>query len=161
MPLETGWVPSTPTSVVVTIAPGGEDVTVEFGNYCLVPSGGYTIGFWSNKNGQAVWDALYKGGLIDISPNKNLAKEAIAKDMNVMLNAQLTALRLNVAQTYVDENAYYIPYGGTINELTEEATAALSSTDRYYQGILKNYIDQLNNGALVVPPSPCPYTFPA
>jgi len=122
---------------------------------------GHTIGFWSNKNGQAVWAALYSGGLIDISPDKNLAKNANAKVMSVMLNAQLTALKLNVAAGYVDGSAYYIPYGGTINELIAEATAALSSSDRDYQGMLKNYIDQLNNGAPVVPPLPCPYTFPA
>lgn len=159
MPLETCWVSSTPSSVVVSLVSGGNEVTVEFGNYCLVPSGGYTIGFWSNKNGQALWNALYNSGEITLPPDKNLAKLATAKDMSVMLKAQLTALKLNIAAGFVDGGAFYIPYGGTINDLTAEAEAALTSSDRNYQETLKNYIDQINNGALVIPPLPCPYTF--
>jgi hypothetical protein len=31
----------------------GETKTVEFGNVCLGAGGGLTLGYWSNKNGQA------------------------------------------------------------------------------------------------------------
>lgn len=41
------------TSKFVFPASGGSQ-TVSFGNYCTVPSGGLTLGFRSNKNGQRV-----------------------------------------------------------------------------------------------------------
>ena len=42
--------------VYVTLPPG-DDETVEFGNLCLGAGGGLTLGFWSNKNGQALFGA--------------------------------------------------------------------------------------------------------
>jgi hypothetical protein len=41
------------TSKFVFPASGGSQ-TVSFGNYCTQPSGGLTLGFWSNKNGQKI-----------------------------------------------------------------------------------------------------------
>ena len=41
----------TTNSSTITIDHCGQTVTVNFGNYCTVPSGGLTLGFWSNKNG--------------------------------------------------------------------------------------------------------------
>ena len=35
---------------MIMLASGGNE-TRTFGNYCLSPSGGLTLGFWSNKNG--------------------------------------------------------------------------------------------------------------
>ena len=45
---------TTPTSVAVTLPP---PATVEFGNLCLGAGGGLTLGFWSNKNGKALFGA--------------------------------------------------------------------------------------------------------
>jgi hypothetical protein len=38
----------------ITIDHCGQNVSVNFGNYCTVPSGGLTLGFWSNKNGNKI-----------------------------------------------------------------------------------------------------------
>jgi hypothetical protein len=49
---ETNWFHSTGGTSMIMLASGSE--TRYFGNYCLSPSGGLTLGFWSNKNGNKV-----------------------------------------------------------------------------------------------------------
>jgi hypothetical protein len=41
------------TSTII-FPPAGGTQTIAFGNYCTQPSGGLTLGFWSNKNGNKV-----------------------------------------------------------------------------------------------------------
>jgi hypothetical protein len=50
---ETNWFHSTGGTSMIMLASGGTE-TRTFGNYCLSPSGGLTLGFWSNKNGNKV-----------------------------------------------------------------------------------------------------------
>jgi len=52
-PTQSTWIHTTPASVSVTIV-SGQTASVSFGNVCLGPGGGLTIGFWQNKNGQAL-----------------------------------------------------------------------------------------------------------
>jgi hypothetical protein len=179
MPDQTSWVASTPTSVEITLE-DGDDETVSFGNYCLRPSGGLTLGFWSNKNGQKqVGDDdlamlrnlnLVNGGPFNpnsYAPFRTWLLAATATNMAYMLSAQLAAMELNVLNGAVDGGAFYIPYGGTIDALMAEAnvelgvhpTAYSGDTWRTYQEFLKNCLDALNNGASVIPTVPCPYTF--
>jgi hypothetical protein len=167
------------TQVEVTLAED-DDVTVLFGNYCLVPSGGLTLGFWSNKNGQKLVGSagltflcglnLVNGGPFNptcYAQFRTWLLAATATNMAYMLSAQLAAMELNVWNGVVDGNAFYIPYGGTINQLMAEANAELlthptaysGNTWRGYQETLKNYLDALNNGALVIPSEHCPYSF--
>jgi hypothetical protein len=47
---ETNWFHSTGGTSMIMLASGGTE-TRTFGNYCTAPSGGLTLGFWSNKNG--------------------------------------------------------------------------------------------------------------
>jgi hypothetical protein len=199
MPCEPNWVASgitvlgtedytiiSETQVEVTLAED-DDVTILFGNYCLKPSGGKTIGFWSNKNGQA---AINDGGTADpelaMLSGLNLTKanggdfdptsywqfrtwllSATATNMAYMLSAQLAAMALNVEAGFVDSDAFYIPYGGTISQLMAEANAELGlhgaaydgDAWRGYQETLKNYLDALNNGDSVIPSTPCAYSF--
>jgi hypothetical protein len=124
-PIETNWVHTTPTSVNITLD-AGEDETVEFGNVCLGPSGGRTLGFWSNKNGQkamgttpAVMSAtlsflsglnLRNGGGSDFNPTtysqfRTWLLGAKATNMAYMLSAQLAAMELNVRQGFVNGGA--------------------------------------------------------
>jgi len=195
VPIEPSWVASgitvegtedysivSNTEVHVTLA-ADDDVTVYFGNYCLVPSGGKTLGFWSNKNGKALFGDDDLAAMVTLnlrSANgthfdpanyaafKTWLLSAKATNMAYMLSAQLAAMRLNVLNGFVDGNAFYIPYAGTINELIAEADAALAADgytpagdpNRSAQETLKNYLDALNNGASVVNPEPCTYTFP-
>jgi hypothetical protein len=123
-PIETNWVHTTLTSVNVTLE-GGEDETVEFGNLCLGPGGGLTLGFWSNKNGQkamgtgAVMTATlsFLSGLnlrnangANFDPGSYTAFRtwllgATATNMAYMLSAQLAAMELNVRQGFVNGTA--------------------------------------------------------
>ena len=90
-----------------------------------------------------------------------------ATNMAYMLSVQLTAMRLNVEAGFVSGSAYYVPYGGTVTELIDEANALLGADgvtlagdpNRAAQEVLKNYLDELNNGAGVLSPTPCRFTF--
>ncbi len=176
----------TPVSGSASVT-GGETSTIEFGNFCIAPSGGLTLGFWSNKNGQALLND--NGGMAsefalltsyhlrnaaggDFDPTTYAGFRAwllggTATNMSYMLSVQLAAMILNIESGGVDGNALYLPYGGTINQLVAAAEAALAADgytptgdpNRATQETLKNYIDALNNGGGVVPVSPCAYSF--
>lgn len=161
----------------------GETTTVAFGNYCTVPSHGLTLGFWSNKNGQALVGAGDLALLVSLNlrnangSNFDPATKAALKtwllngtavNMAYMLSVQLAAMELNVYNGFVDGNAYYVPAGMTINDLMAAANTTLGVDGytpdgdplRSYQEQLKNWLDQLNNNAGVLSPTPCAYTFP-
>ena len=181
-PNETNWVHSTPSSVGVTVA-FGETSSVEFGNYCRVGSGGLTIGFWGNKNGQALITeadlALLRAcNLVDEKGDpfnpvnkgqvKNWLQKATATNMAYMLSAQLAAMKLNVAHGFVDPTFFAGCFNGTVAQLIAAADAALAADgltpvgdpNRATQETLKNCLDSLNNGGFVIPPTPCSYSFP-
>src|SRR5947207_7287050 len=50
---ESNWFHSTGGTSEIMLASGGTE-TRSFGYYCTSPSGGLTLGFWSNKNGNKV-----------------------------------------------------------------------------------------------------------
>jgi len=194
-PNQSNWVHSTPGSVSVNVV-FGESSAVNFGNYCRVPSGGLTLGFWSNKNGQAIlkandpaWRTLLNGcclrnadGSLFTIPGGSFATAyaafrtwllgATATNMAYMLSAQLAAMKLNIAFGSVNPGAFAVCSGMTISQLVAKAAgdpvAGLCADGntpsgdphRAIQEAWKNCLDALNNGGLVVPPVPCPYTFP-
>ncbi|MFP5374775.1 MAG: hypothetical protein ACLGHW_07740, partial [Gammaproteobacteria bacterium] len=177
---------TTPVQQSAVVVSGGFS-RVEFGNFCLVGSGGRTLGFWSNRNGFA---AMNDGGTVEpellLLRNLNLRNAngthlnptsysqfrswllaATAENMAYMLSAQLAAMALNVEAGFVDAGDFYILFGGTIGDLMADADAALladgstpaGDPNRALQEELKDYLDELNNGALVVPAVPCAATF--
>ena len=181
-PNEPNWFHSTvvtkPVNVVV-----GQTQTVDFGNYCKVPSGGLTLGFWSNKNGQALINAgdllalrnlcLRNADGSNFDPTTNAQVRtfllgANAVNMANMLSAQLAAMTLNIRHGFVDANAFDLCSNQTVGALTTAANAALcangltfsGSADRAPQEAQKSCIDTLNNGGPVVPTTPCARTFP-
>jgi hypothetical protein len=181
-PNETNWVHSTQSSIQADVFATYE-TGISFGNYCTVASDGRSKGFWSNKNGQAlittdgdigVLSALHlraeNGELFQPTSAADLStwlRDANATNMAYMLSAQLAAMVLNVAHNFVDGGAFAICFQGTINELIDAAKEQLSNHGntpagdpwRSYQEGLKNCLDALNNGGLVVPVEPCPATF--
>src|SRR4030095_16618238 len=48
---ESNWFHSTSATSLIVFPQGGGTETRTFGNYCTSPSGGLTLGFWSNRNG--------------------------------------------------------------------------------------------------------------
>jgi hypothetical protein len=154
-----------------------------FGNYCLVGSGGLTIGFWSNKNGQALitpadLQALRALNLVNANGTpfdpttnaqvKSFVLSATATNMSNMLSAQLIAMTLDVRHSFSDGGAFDLCSNENISDLLNEANTALGSDghavsgdpNRANQERLKNCIDRLNNGALVIPSSPCSVVYP-
>ena len=129
---ETNWHHSTGGTSVIMLASGGTE-TRSFGNYCLSPSGGLTLGFWSNKNGNkiltgspngtgttlsaAVVTLLNSCQLVNAngtvhtftnvySPFRTWLLGATATNMAYMLSAQWAALKLDVNFGFVDGNAF-------------------------------------------------------
>jgi hypothetical protein len=92
---------------------------------------------------------------------------ATAENMAYMLSAQLAAMALNEEAGFVNAGDFYIPFGGTIGDLMADADAALDAdgftpagdSNRALQEELKDHLDELNNGAQVVPAIPCAATF--
>jgi hypothetical protein len=132
--------------------PSGGSQTVSFGNYCTSPSGGLTLGFWSNKNGQKVLTGSTTGttltttavnalntcasmrnsnGSVHVFTNSYSAFRtwllgATATNMAYMLSAQLAALRLDVTYGYVDGNAFDLCSTSTVNTLMQTACDQLT-----------------------------------
>lgn len=193
MPNEPNWVhsatiytghdgsPQNPAGPLTVVA--GQTTTVAFGNYCTVPSNGRTLGFWSNKNGQAYVGAgdlamlvalnlrTAAGGHFDPASYAALRSWLLngdAVNMAYMLSVQLAAMALNVHNGLVDGTGYYVPAQMTINQLMAAANATLGADGhtpagdplRAHQEELKDWLDELNNNAGVLSPTPCAYTFP-
>jgi hypothetical protein len=183
------WVQTAPESgcYVITVTLGETYTDNDFGNVCLMPgTGGKTLGFWSNKNGQALISSgdvtalnalnLYKPSGWTYPPFstktqiKNYLLSATAVDMRWMLSAQLIATKLNVLHGFLSGSTIvyvgpstYVPSGFiSIDEIMNNANTALSGTDRAAQEYWKNLLDGLNNNRLpFVCPGPClPIVYP-
>jgi hypothetical protein len=130
-PTEANWQQTTPNPVMVSLA-NGDDKTVEFGNLCTGAGGGLTLGFWSNKNGQALYgaddNALMVGLNLRDANGSNFDPSgyasgsaqfrpwllnATATNMAYMLSAQLAAMELNVNNVKVNGNAIIYAPGTT------------------------------------------------
>jgi hypothetical protein len=185
------WVSTTDTSFSHELEESEDFVSPYFGNVCLMPgTGGKTLGFWSNKNGQALIidsdvDALnalnlytpdgwecppFSGDLAkEKTQIKNYLLSATAVDMRWMLSAQLIATKLNVLHgflsnstiVYVEPSTYVSSGFISIKEIMENAYTALGGT-RAEQEYWKNLLDGLNNNWLpFVCPEPCyPIEYP-
>jgi hypothetical protein len=147
-PVETNWMSTTPNPVYLTIG-AGESATAEFGNLCLGAGGGLTLGFWSNKNGQALFGAddlalmvslnLRNANGTDFDPAsytkfRSWLLSATATNMSYMLSAQLSAMELNVFNGKVNGGALIYAPGttsanalgfATVNAVMAEANVEL------------------------------------
>jgi hypothetical protein len=177
-------VPVNPKSVTVIPC---YTVTIKFGNYCKKASGGRTPGFWSNQNGQAKLNddgtmapelgLLSSLNLVDAAGNafdpadytsfRNWLLASDAVNMAYKLSSHLAAMTLNVEAGFVNGDSFFLPCNCTINELLDDANTSLGlypltltgHPQRADQEQLKNWLDQLNNNALVISPTPCKRTF--
>jgi hypothetical protein len=146
-PVEQNWMLTTTNPVNVTIA----DTTkvVEFGNLCLGAGGGLTLGFWSNKNGQALFGADDLALMVSLNLRNATGSafdpasyaafrtwllNATATNMAYMLSAQLATMELNVLNGKVSGSSLIYAPGtasanslgfATVNAVMGEANAAL------------------------------------
>ncbi len=128
--------------------------SVHFGNVCLGKGGGRTLGFWSNKNGQALLTPQVlaelralnlknaSGGDFDPTTNAELRKwllDGNATNMAYMLSVQMAAMHLNLRVGFATADPMlYAPGLATVNTagfisasgLVAEANASLG-TDGY------------------------------
>ncbi|MBI1756478.1 MAG: hypothetical protein HYR64_05165 [Fimbriimonas ginsengisoli] len=161
-----------PYSVNFTIA----NVTgLTFGNLKLGAGGGLTLGFWSNKNGQAVMTSIGMSSCLSILNACNLRNangtiatfstysafktwllNATATNMAYMLSAQLATMRLNVLAGYVSSGSLvYAPGCGntgignnyiTIGDLLAAAKASLAVNGyTVAPSAIRNYQECLKN----------------
>ena len=139
------------TNHVDTAIAGGDDKTVKFGNVCLGAGGGLTLGYWSNKNGQAATTSamlatlsglnLRKADGSDFNPanNKQLHDwllSGTAVNMAYMLSVQMAAMDLNVLSGGVNGNSLIYAPGATsansfgyasVNAVLAEANTSLGA----------------------------------
>lgn len=130
MPMEKSWIATTSMEKDVTVARAEIADRVEFGNVCIGEGGGKTLGFWSNKNGQKLFEGTDKGasslamlGALnlrnadgsDFDPTSYLQFRTWllagnATNMSYMLSVQLSAMELNVTKGSVNgETLIYVP----------------------------------------------------
>jgi hypothetical protein len=148
------------SSVIVFPAAGGNE-TRTFGNYCTSPSGGLTLGFWSNKNGNRILTGSPTGTGLTLSSaalsvlnscaylrNANGSAHtfgsyadfrswllnANATNMAYMLSVQLATLKLDVNYGFVDGNAYDLCSGMTLNGLIAGACDTLRDNPNTISG---------------------------
>jgi hypothetical protein len=144
---ESNWHHSTGGTSMIMLASGGTE-TRKFGNYCTSPSGGLTLGFWSNKNGNKLLTGNANGtgttllpavvtllnscqmrnadGSVHTFSNvysafRSWLLSATATNMAYMLSAQLVALKLDVNFNFVDGNAYDLCSSMKVNLLISTA----------------------------------------
>jgi hypothetical protein len=178
-PLEK-WVQTAPSEgchVIEAEELGGSYDAWDLGNVYLKPAnGGKTMGFWGNKNGQALIDSedvmelnnlnLYRPAgwayppFTDKAEIKNYLRNATAVDMRWMLSAQLIATKLNVLHGFlINSTIVYVESSGTfitIGEIMDNAYMALQGTNTDAQEYWKNLLDWVNNNWLpfVIPNPP-------
>jgi hypothetical protein len=174
MPIQQNWFNTDPgfgslqkTATVTTVGP----TTESFGNVCVGAGGGLTIGFWSNKNGQALINAndltflkdnltLRNGDGSEFNPTtgaqvKSFVLGATATNMSNMLSAQLIAMELNVRHNFVSGSALIYAPGttsanplgfATVNAVMAEANTALFADGSAVSGDLnRSYQESLKN----------------
>lgn len=161
-----------------------------FGNVCMVrATGGLTLGFWSNRNGQAVLARPANAGWMALLTSYNLVNEqglafdptsysafrtwllnARAVNMSYMLSAQMSATLLNTAYAGANYNGQGVIIDGrwvSIADVIHHANTHLgmhpvtreSSAHRSMAEMYKDIFDGLNNNTQVVIPY-APYPLP-
>jgi hypothetical protein len=128
---------------------------LDFGNVCVRCVKGYTMGFWSNKNGKAVLTAnagtLYAttgyNAVADIQALFRSAANAV--DMCVMLEAQRVAHVLNVAYMDADYAGTGVIIDGVLYEydavMADFAAFDCAEASRCEAEWYKDFFDGLNN----------------
>ena len=146
-PTQTNWRRTTAAPVQVS-AVAGDRTTVRFGNVCVGGGGALGTGFWTNKNGQALFGSDDLALMVSLNlRNANGSAfdpasysafkdwlKASATNMAYDLSAQLAIMSLNVLNGEVNGSSLISAAGaaganaagfGTVNALMNEANTEL------------------------------------
>jgi hypothetical protein len=150
----TGGASATLSDKMYTVVAVDDSVTngLFFGNVCVGAGGGHTLGFWSNKNGQALIDSgdlqalrdlnLYTWPSAAFDPStkqqvKSWLLNGTATNMAIMLSVQMAATVLNIRNGFVSGGSAVVYAPGTtsadsngfatLNALIAEANASLAT----------------------------------
>jgi len=156
-PIQANWYATTPTPIdgtvgilnrqAVTLTLAQPTATVTFGNVCTGAGGGLTLGYWSNRNGQATMTTYNMNNQLGMLAGLNLRNangsnfdpsnytafknwllSATATNMAYMLSAQLASMELNVSTAKVSSTALvYAPGANTANSSGFALVGALMS----------------------------------
>ena len=137
-PNELNWIHNTATEVEFDVDTGYTE-NVTFGNVCVGAGGGFTLAYWSNRNGQQLetrndFAALTALNLVTgqgtaqdftatLAQNKTLLNQfllgANTTNMANMLSAELATMKLNVLHGFVNGSALvYAPGLSTCGTVT-------------------------------------------
>jgi hypothetical protein len=166
-PTQSNWYPTTDPSLNINVP---DDSLVEFGNVCTGAGGGLTLGFWSNKNGQALvgpgdlamLEALNlvraNGSAFDppgYSQLRTWLLNATATNMAYMTSAQLAAMELNVLNGKVSGGSLIYAPGtdsanaagfATVTNVMAEANTAIGAHSLTLDGSpYRSYQEALKN----------------
>lgn len=147
----------------VTVSSSSPDAIVVFGNVCTGAGGGKTLGFWSNKNGEAAMNAYGMANLLTYLTGLNLANpngsafdpasyaafkkwllSGNAVNMSYMLSVQMSAMALNIQTGKVNgASMVYAPGALSANAsgfiavatLVSDANAALADNSLTVAGV--------------------------
>ncbi|MCM2250885.1 MAG: hypothetical protein NDJ19_00860 [Ramlibacter sp.] len=174
MPTQTNWIRTLPagTDTIVVNVPENGTGTALFGNVCTGPGGGHTLGFWSNRNGQALTSEADLQALAalnlrnaDGSPFdpttlagfRSWLLSGSATNMAYMLSVQLAAMELNVYEGFVSGSALIYAPGtasanangfATVNDVMAEANAELGADGQTLSGDPNRAIQEALKNAL-------------
>jgi hypothetical protein len=147
-PKQSNWRPTTATSVQVSAA-AGDRTTARFGNVCVGAGGAQGTGFWTNKNGQALFGPDDLASMVGLnlrnangstfdpgtySAFKSWLQGPSATNMAYDLSANLAAMKLNVLNGSVSGSSLVSTPGtaganaagfATVNDLMNEVNAEL------------------------------------
>jgi len=173
-PIEANWIPTTPAptssdptylnKALVSLNSAVSEAPATFGNVCVGAGGGLTLGFWSNKNGQAAMTKYGMGNALGLlSTGLNLRNydgtefnpvsysqfrtwllNGNAVNMAYMLSVQLAAMEMNVFSNSVSGNALVHAPGSqnansagfvSVAVLMNEANVSLGNDNLTWAGI--------------------------
>jgi hypothetical protein len=151
------WIQTFPVDpnhyVGISLAAGMKIDELDFGNVCTRVATGYTMGFWSNKNGAAALKAYGYSDAQIKGIQANFKSAATATDMCVMLNAQKLAHELNTKVSVSGKTADYKGAGVIIDGVVYEYDKVMADYAGFVCGDdnraeaewYKDFFDGLNN----------------
>jgi hypothetical protein len=182
-PIQTNWYSTTPTPVdgilaflnrkTVTLTTANPSATVIYGNVCTGAGGGYTLGFWSNKNGQALIDSYDLSQLAGLNlknvDGSNFDPTTYAQlrtwllngnavNMAYMLSVQLAAMKLSAINGKLTGGTAALVFAPgviganaagfiSVNDLMNAANASLGNYSLTLAGVPQRvYQELIKNG---------------